>query len=219
MAQMAQAIAGLFPGGVGVSAVAIGSAPHPWPKEASAVAHAVPHRQAEFAAGRMAARNAMRDAGIQPSAIPMGDDRAPVWPLGVIGSITHSSEFALAVVAQDQRFQGIGLDAEPDQPLPYDVLSAICDSDECGWVAGQAQPLRWARLIFAAKEAAYKCQYPLSKALFGFDAMTVEVDPENRLLSARFTRAIEPFAAGRVLQGRYVLTEGLVIAGFAIETD
>lgn len=217
MSGLVRVIAGLFPPGVGKAALAIGAAPRLFPVEAAAVAQAVPQRVAEFAAGRAAARVALAAAGLPVAAIPMGADRAPVWPDGTTGSITHGGDYALAVAASLDRFSALGLDAEPDQPLPYDVLDEICDSDECSWIAGQAQPLRWARLIFVVKEAAYKCQYPISKTLFGFDAMTVRINPEARTVTAQFRRSVPFFDAGTILHGRFDFAGSLVLAGFALK--
>ncbi|MDP5305995.1 4'-phosphopantetheinyl transferase family protein [Paracoccus spongiarum] len=214
MIGLARILAGLFPDGVGHGVVPIGAGGELWPGEAEAVAGAVDHRRAEFAAGRHAARCAMAAAGLSGAAIPAAPDRAPVWPEGVVGSITHAEDVALAVAAPDTLVAGLGLDVEPDAPLPRDVLSEICDGGECAWLAGQTEPLRWARLIFCAKEAAFKCQYPASCALFGFDAMSVRVDPAAGALEAVFNRAYAPFPAGARLQGRFARTGGLVVAGF-----
>lgn len=215
MTGLARMAGALFPDGVGLGVMAIGASPDPWPEEASAMTAAVEHRRLEFAAGRAAARAALVAAGLPAAAIPVGEDRAPIWPEGSVGSITHGEEYALAVAAPGGLVQGLGIDVEPDSPLPDDVLSEICDGEECVWIAGQVEPLRWARLIFAAKEAAFKCQYPESRTIFGFDVMTVRVDPEASALTATFTRAVPPFAAGQVLQGRFVRTAGMIIVGFA----
>lgn len=214
MTTLARVLGGLFPDGVGAAVVPIGTAPPSWPQEVEAMRHAVPHRRAEFAAGRAAARAAMAAAGLPEAAIPMAEDRAPVWPIGTVGSITHSVDHALAVAASAKCAAALGIDAEPDRPLPDDVLSDICDGDECSWIAGQAEPLRWARLIFVAKEAAYKCQYPASRALFGFETITIRVDPAAGSLLARFSTEVPPYAAGHEIGGRFARSRGLIIAGF-----
>lgn len=216
MTGLARMVGSLFPDGVGVGVTPIGAAPEPWPVEAAAVARAVPHRQAEFAAGRAAARAALAAAGLPEAAIPAGEDRAPVWPEGVVGSITHGEDIALAVAAPLAVAAGLGLDVESDVPLPGDVLSEICDGEECAWIAGQVEPLRWARLIFVAKEAAFKCQYPASRSLFGFETMQVQVRPDAGRLLARFTREVPPFAAGTLIGGRFVRTAGMIVAGFSL---
>lgn len=217
MTGLARVAGDLFPDGVGLGLACIGAAPDLWPGEGLAVASAVAHRQAEFAAGRAAARAALAAAGLDPAAIPVGPDRAPVWPEGVTGSISHGEDMAIAVAAPTARVAGLGIDLEPDAALPDDILSEICDGEECAWIAGQAEPLRWARLIFAAKEAAFKCQYPASGAVFGFDAMSIRIDPAQGTLTARFTAPVAPFAAGDLLHGRFAFSHGLVIAGFTRE--
>src|ERR1700716_1803425 len=61
--------------------------------------HAVPNRQREFLAGRLCAAQALRCLGADSTHVGMAGDRAPVWPDGVVGSITHSGGFAAAAVA------------------------------------------------------------------------------------------------------------------------
>ncbi|MDB6176896.1 4'-phosphopantetheinyl transferase superfamily protein [Paracoccus sp. Z330] len=219
MASLARMAGTLFPDSVGLGVVSIGAADDPWPEELPAIARAVPHRRNEFAAGRAAARMAMSGLGLELQAIPAGEDRAPIWPAGLTGSITHGEDTALAVVCKSNEFRGLGIDIEPDAPLPEDVLSDICDGDECAWIAGQVAPLRWARLIFVAKEAAFKCQYPATRAIFGFDVMTIRIMPQEGRLTARFTRDVSPYAAGDLLEGRFIRSAGMIVAGFVDPAD
>lgn len=219
MAELAERLGALFPQGVGASSVTIGCAPAPWPEEAGAMRHAVPKRRAEFAAGRAAARAALAACGLPAAAIPMADDRAPVWPEGIAGSITHTPDMALAVVAPRSRLTGLGVDAEPDLPLPEDLLPDICDTEERAWIALQDDPLRSARLIFVAKEAAYKCQYPLSRKLLGFDAITIDVASEAGGLNARFNCDAAPFARGDVIHGHFKHLSGLIVAWFKLGSE
>src|SRR5690606_13013148 len=54
------------------------------------IAAARPRRRAEYAAGRIAARAALRRLTGQAALIGMGPDRLPLWPKGTIGSISHN---------------------------------------------------------------------------------------------------------------------------------
>lgn len=208
----ARTVAALFPPGTGVGACVVGQGGPLLGAEAAAMARAVPARQAEFAAGRHAARQAMARLGLPARPIPMAGDRAPIWPAGVTGSITHHGTLALAVAA---RAGALGLDAEPDEDLPGELLPLIFpDPAEQRLLAASAQPLRRAREGFAAKEAAYKCQFPRSRQLLEFFDLRLEVlTPDAATL--RFTRAAPPYAAGAVLPVRLARAEGLVIAGCA----
>lgn len=205
----------LFPPGAEVAGCAIGAGPPPWPVEAPAVAAAVPARQAEFAAGRAAARAALQAIGLPPVAIPVANTRAPLWPIGIAGSITHADGLALAVLAPSQQCRSLGFDAEPDEPFPDDLLAEITVPAERRWIAAAPDPGRAARLVFAAKEAAYKCQFPLSQALLGFDALHVATGPDRQLV-ARFAIDVPPFPRGARLNGRFVRAAGLVMVGFQL---
>lgn len=180
------------------------------------MARALPARRAEFAAGRAAARAALAALGLPPGAIPMGPDRAPVWPRGVAGSITHAGGIALAVAARTSAFVALGLDAEPDDPLPEDAAAEILRPEERAACAAAPDPGRAARLVFAAKEAAYKAQHPLSRRLIGFAALSVALGPGPRL-AAEFTEPVPPFAPGDRIRGASARGAGLVLAGFALQ--
>ena len=206
----------LFPPGVEVGACAIGKAPAPMPMEAAAVALAVPKRQAEFAAGRAAVRSALAELGVGDAAILMGNDRAPIWPPGLVGSITHSDGIALAALAPSRHCRGLGLDMEADTPLETNLLKTVCLPEERAWLATTDDPLRWAKLVFSAKEAAYKCQFGSSKTIFGFDGLMIGVDVSRGRLMARFMREVPPFARGARLEGRFCRSEGMILTAFAL---
>ena len=48
-------------------------------------------RKLEFNMGRAYARSALSKLGVHDADLPMGGDRAPVWPEGLTGSITHAA--------------------------------------------------------------------------------------------------------------------------------
>lgn len=183
-----------------------------WPGEAPAMTRATPARQAEFAAGRAAARQALRAIGLVPFAIPMGPDRAPIWPSGVIGSITHHDGRCLAVAARRQAMAGLGIDVEPLAPLAADLWDEILLPTERAWLSGQADDLQavLARMIFAAKEATYKAIYPRTRQVVGFDAMQIRPDPARGRYTATLTRAYGPLPSGARLQGQLAFRDGLI---------
>lgn len=164
-----------FPEGLGWAVTeATGDPDALFPEERVAVARAIPARVAEFAGGRLAARAAMARLGLSPCAIPARPDRAPHWPEGVVGSISHAGPVCLAVVGRSVEWEMIGVDLEPDHPLPRDLVAEIATRDELARLAPLPET-RAATRIFSAKEAAYKAQFPLTGALFGFDGMTANL--------------------------------------------
>lgn len=204
----------LVPPGVSIAAASAAAGDDDlWPEERAAMLAALPARRREFAAGRRAARIALADLGMPAAAIPMGPDRAPVWPAGAAGSITHTGDLALAAAAHVRDADAIGIDVETDQDLPADLVGLICRAEERRWARSNPAPLRAAMLLFVAKEAAYKCQYTLSGRLLDFDAIGIEVIGRGEVV-AIFETASPPFRAGERLAGRYGRAEGQLAAAF-----
>ncbi len=155
-----------FPAWVGYACV---DTPEPlFPEEAALLSpNAVPSRQRDFALGRTAARRALGRA----VPIGRGPHRAPCWPPGVVGAITHAAGLAAAATAPTTRAVGVGLDLE-DLARLEDLAIArhVADEDEQRWIG--EDPRRLA-LLFSAKEAAYKALYPLRRGWIGFDAVSL----------------------------------------------
>ena len=135
-----------------------------FPEEEALVAKAVWKRQREFAKGRECARRALAGFGRGNAMLLSGSDREPLWPPDIVGSITHTQGLCGAAVALSNRYQGIGIDAEPAESLGVDLTKRICRDDE----ASAASTMAWLesaivpRLVFCAKEAVYKCVFPIS---------------------------------------------------------
>lgn len=175
-----------------------------WPQEAPAMAHALPKRRREFAAGRQAARLAMTGLGLQEQAVPSRLDRAPHWPKGLTGSISHDASSCVAVVGELAHFRAVGVDVEPDAPLHDDLTAEICLPQERAWLAEVPATRRalMARRLFCAKEAVYKAQYPLTETLFGFDAIQVTLNVLATGFTARFMYTVGDVPEGTVLSGQ-----------------
>ena len=188
------------------------------PFEDALVRQAVPRRQAEFHAGRAAAHAAMTSLGLSPRPVLAGADRAPLWPDGLTGSISHSTTACVAIIGLRADWAGIGVDIEEDTPLCPDLVPEICTASERDWLASlpAAEQGLMAKLIFSAKEAAYKAQYPLSSALFGFDALCVKIDRTQAQFSARFIYPQPPFAKEVILAGSYAHAAGVLVTGVTL---
>lgn len=200
----------LFPAGVAVAVqeVALSDAGTLWPQEQAAISDAVPRRLAEFTAGRTAARKALAQLGQSPVALPMGPDRAAVWPVGVSGSIAHDGGLAVAVA---RRGAPLGVDLEPDAPLDRDLWPILCTGAERDRLRGDVG--RAVRQIFCAKEAVFKAQPADARAMFGFEA--VEVTLAESRFHAQFRASVGVFRAGQVLSGRLAVLDGVILAGVA----
>lgn len=177
------------------------------PQEAAARATMAPARRREFSAGRTLAREAMQALGLPPLPVPMGDDRAPIWPDGLVGSLSHCADLcAVALARTDGGILALGLDIEPAEPLPADIADAVLAPEERETLPSGAAPGVLARAVFSAKECAYKAQYPLSRTLLDFSALRIALHPAEGRFTARFTIDAPPFRSGDGLDGRIALT-------------
>jgi 4'-phosphopantetheinyl transferase EntD len=204
-----RALRALFPEGVAVAVVNVAHVDPGtlWPEERAAVAGAVPHRLAEFAAGRHAARQTLAALDLPPVALPMGPDRAAIWPDGIAGSIAHAAGLAVAVARPGAP---LGVDVEDDSPLPQDLWSSLTSPEErASFPPGD--PGQQVRRVFAAKEALFKAQPQGARAMFGFDAVSVTL-VENGF-DAQFLTNAGAFRTGDRVGGRMALFQGLILAG------
>ncbi|MDD7971545.1 4'-phosphopantetheinyl transferase family protein [Roseinatronobacter alkalisoli] len=170
-------------------------------------------RAREFASGRAAARNAMEQLGHMPRPVLQGDDRAPIWPAGLVGSITHTGHDALAVVTDDPAIRALGIDMELATPLEPNLWPVICTQNDLLWLAalGPTQRGNFAKLLFSAKEAVYKAQYQISRCLIDFHALDLTPDLATMRFTAILRQDVPGFAQGTRIDGRFLILASSII--------
>lgn len=182
-AAVSRAFAELLPRSVAVVARTDDAGPSElWPAEAAAIARAVEQRRLEFATVRHCARRALAALGQPAAAIPPGPARAPVWPPGIRGSLTHCRGVRAAALTDDPAILALGIDAEPNEPLPEGVLELVTDTSEqarLSELAAQDDRVCWDRLLFSAKESIFKTWYPLTQRWLGFEDCRLMLHPDG----------------------------------------
>src|SRR5271156_5942036 len=120
------------------------------PEEAAHLGRAVPKRVQEFAAGRLCARRALAEFGMPDFPVRVAEDRQPIWPDSLVGSITHTAGFCAAVVAERRHIQALGLDSEVTGDVKVEIWSHICLPGEIAWLRSlpTSQQAAAATLIF-----------------------------------------------------------------------
>ena len=180
-------------------------------EEEEAVRRAAAGRRNEFISGRVCARAAMVQLGHAPVAVPHGPQREPVWPNGLVGSITHCSGYRAAAVARSDLFQGIGIDAEPHAALPNGVVNRVLTVEEQRWLGAQTDTgVHWDRVLFSAKESIYKAWFPITRRWLGFEDVALQIDPYAGSFSLLVPDAIPDGRALLQLAGRFRVANGLV---------
>ena len=187
-----------------------------WPKERELVQKVVPRRAREFAAGRRVARALLTRLGAGGAPLLADPDRTPRWPAGVVGSISHAADLCAVVVAREGPVTGLGVDVEPDGPLEPELWPRICTPREREiLLQGGAESCgRRARLVFSAKESAYKCVYPHARRVLGFQEVEIEVDLARRRFAVSFDDDVRArLPAGAVLAGAFALRGRWILTG------
>jgi 4'-phosphopantetheinyl transferase EntD len=170
-------------------------------------------RRQEFTQGRHCAHQAIIALGFPASPIGRGAVGEPIWPVEIIGSITHCRAYRAAAVAKRDDFYSIGIDAEIHENLPAEILAEITQREELAFITASSDvKTSWGCVLFSAKESVYKALFPLTNKWLGFDEVTVTFDRDHSQFSARISPAVEvnghPLES---LSGRYKIANGLVV--------
>lgn len=179
--------------------------------ESEAIAKAIPSRKAEFAAGRRAARMALESAELRGIAILQGEHRAPIWPVGIVGSISHDAGLAIAAVAHNQKISRLGIDLTEATDFPEHLRSEVLRT-----APESAQSGIEARLTFSAKESVFKAFYPEVGRHFGFSAVEVCPDLSSGQFTVELRRPLGSASAGDTFIGQAALVEGRLLTLISI---
>jgi len=185
-------------------------------QEWQTVQRAVPKRQAEFIAGRVCARRLLSTLGYPDFMLLSNQDRSPRWPQSVVGSISHTISYCAVAAVHIGDIVSIGLDVEQDPPLKPELIPRICTPREM--LRLKSQPIqeqgKLAKLIFSAKESAYKCQYMISKAFIGFQEAEIELDLNASTFEVSILKDLKPILPDRLfIRGRFVWRRSHVMCG------
>lgn len=140
--------------------------------EAASIRSAVTGVRRASGAARIAARTLLAQLGFPNAQVPKGDGGAPVWPAGVVGSLAHDDEIAVAAVGLRRDFASIGVDVERAAALSADMLELVTTARERRMIGDD---LLRAKLLFAAKEAVYKAVYPFDSVFLEFHDIDIDL--------------------------------------------
>lgn len=193
-------------------------------EEEAMVARAVEKRRREFTTARSCARDALAELGRPREPILSGPKGEPLWPAGIVGSITHCDGYRACAVARATDLTTLGVDAEPNQPLPDGLLGDIALPEEREMLRAlslRAPAINWDRLLFCVKESIYKAWFPLAHRWLGFEDAVVSIDPREESFEARLLVS-GPVLDGcelRGFDGRWLVAGGLLMAAIAMPVE
>jgi 4'-phosphopantetheinyl transferase EntD len=165
-------------------------------------------RLRELRAGRACAGAALRQLGYPSFIVRAGEDRAPIWPRDVVGSITHSSQYCAAVAAPRATVEGLGIDCEVVGIYDENVWRRIYLPREVESFCGEADFCEVSYLIFSAKESVYKAIYPSVRRFVDYLEVEIVFGPEGRFGVRGSDRCID--AVVSPIEGRYLISKDSV---------
>ncbi len=150
------------------------------------IGRSVEKRQADYLAGRLCADFCLRDLGYHQFDLATHAERFPVWPAGVVGSLSHNSEFAVACTCYERNTNLLGLDIERVLERSEEDIESlskyVLTPPELNYLHS-VDTLSFGAiltLVFSAKESIYKAFYPKLRRFFDFDMFEI-VGIESRL--------------------------------------
>ncbi|MFI5674045.1 4'-phosphopantetheinyl transferase family protein [Streptomyces cellulosae] len=200
-----------------------------YPEEEAVVAQAVPKRRREFTVVRSCARRAMEKLGVPPQPVLPGERGAPRWPAGLTGSMTHCDGYCAAALVRATDLASLGIDAEPDGPLPEGVLDAVSlpqERERLLRLADGHPAIHWDRLLFSAKESVYKAWFPLTQQWLDFSEADIDIRVDDAQTPQGSFRA-ELLVPGPVVgarrlghfDGRWIVGRSLVATSVTVPHD
>ncbi|SDU85734.1 4'-phosphopantetheinyl transferase family protein [Pseudomonas mucidolens] len=189
----------------------------------ASIQRSVAKRQAEFLAGRLCARAALQALEGLDCIPAIGDDRAPVWPGHITGSITHSTGHAAAIVAHKTQWRGLGMDLENVLSLERAerLAGEILTPDELQRMAAgpREQIARRVTLTFSAKESLFKALYPIVQKRFYFEhAELLEWSDTGHARLRLLTDLSGEWCHGKELDAQFVVQGEQLLSLVAIKT-
>ena len=130
-------------------------------------------REEEYSLGRYCAKQAMNAIGMDCYEIQSSPHGFPIWPKGIVGSISHSKGTCISAVAKSNDFKAIGIDIEQFNRIKERSLERLIHAKEKAEIGSD---LNKATLLFSIKEAFYKAQFPIYKTSLNFKDLAFSFD-------------------------------------------
>ena len=187
------------------------------PGEELGVARMAEKRRREFVAGRSCARAALARLGWHGFPVLAGPGRMPLWPPGIVGSITHCEGYCACTVARASELRTVGIDAELNVPLPAGALEVVCTERERASLP-RLPGVHWPTLVFSEKEAVYKAWYPIARCWLDHLDADISLHADRGAFVARLRAAPHDLIRfpGHRLEGRFRVTPRYLLTAVAL---
>lgn len=153
--------------------------------EKELVKSAFPKRKVDFSTGRFCARKALENIGHVNFEILMGSENEPIWPAGIVGSISHSDGLSGAVVCRSTDLLSLGLDIEVLGRVKDDMWYILYTEEEQAFLNTKTgNDLEfYTTAFFSIKESFYKFQFPITKTFLDFTDVEIHIKEDTFYLT------------------------------------
>lgn len=181
--------------------------------------NAVAKRKSEFLAGRYCVKQLakrLKIPGADSIEVKIGPHRAPIWPLGTLGSITHNTSTALCLLSNDASVGALGLDIENivAEELMGSISGQVCSQQEIELLLSKGfDHCEAFTLVFSAKESIFKALYPMVSTYFDYkEAILKGVDSSNHRMCFQLNDSFaKKYSLTHELNVDFILEGGVVL--------
>lgn len=191
-----------------------------YPEEEALIEGAITKRAREFRSGRTAARQCMRQLEIDLSPILKGSRGEPTWPDGCVGSISHCGEYCLVILSSSPEVLSLGADIEEIGRVKSHLWPRVFVETEILFLSSldPREAEEAATILFSAKEAFFKWQYPLTFSWLEFLDAEVVLKQDDRF-TIESIKPLQHWRGDRLYRGSYFVRGDCCIAIIGIERD
>lgn len=138
------------------------------------IAAAIPARKVEYFSGRVLAKHALMMLGSDEICVGTGKHREPLWPMGFVGSISHTQNFVSVLLTADiDCLVGIDMECRISEHA-CDSLTGVMSGCEVRVLAEAGFSISETYTIgFSAKETLFKALFPKVKRYLDFNQFVI----------------------------------------------
>lgn len=178
---------------------------HPLEQAHLDLRHMQPVREREFRVGRALAREALAHLGVTDHALLPAQTREPLWPRGIVGSISHADGICAVAIAESRRFSGLGIDLEQIGRIDHSIAKTVCTPEELQ----EVNDVQQLSLRFSAKESIFKTLFPSTRHFLDFHDVALILDGDR--FTAKPAGADLPTQSIAAVRGRFHIGPRLVV--------
>lgn len=150
----------------------------------------IPKRRAEYFVGRYLAKRCLAESGVHQFVLSADSNQCPLWPENLLGSISHSNDAAICIVARKNDYAAVGVDTENwvSAAAAENFCKTLMSPTERQRLETTGGGLKHFTHIFSAKESIFKALYPAVGRYFNFYAVElIDMDLSQNLLCFELT--------------------------------